>query len=101
MIFFEDITCTFSDNLANRILQKYGVVPQLRMLQEESAELISSINHYLRNRENSKQEFFEELVDTLILIKQIYSGFSDLEKKELLKEFRNKLNRIEEKILDE
>ena len=49
---------------------KYGTTPQLRQLQEECAELIAAISHYLRGRQGSYDELIEEIADVDIMIKQ-------------------------------
>ena len=52
-------------------LKKWKLQDQLFMLIEESAELISAVNRYVRRRENSFPEMLEEMADVEILIEQI------------------------------
>jgi len=52
-------------------LKKWTLQDQLFMLIEESAELISAVNRYVRKRDNSFPELLEEMADVEILIEQI------------------------------
>ena len=55
----------------NKVLEKWSQEEQLTMLMEESGELISAINRYLRRRENAFPELLKEIADVEILIEQV------------------------------
>ena len=75
-------------------IEKYGIEPQLRQLQEECAELIVAINHYCRD--NTKvQGIIEEIADTEIMIEQMRLHFSSA-MIDAIKEI--KIERLEERI---
>lgn len=57
-----------------RALKKYGIENQLRQLQEECAELITAVNHYLRGRDSNCDELSEEIADVIIMVTQIQLG---------------------------
>lgn len=50
---------------------KYGEEAQLRQAQEEAAELIVAINHYLRGRAFGLDDLVRELADMHIMMKQL------------------------------
>jgi len=79
-------------------LAKFGVKPQLRMLQEECAELIVAVSHYCRSRETGFAELKEELSDVYIMVGQIIE-FVGQEKMKV--EINNKLQKKVRRILDE
>lgn len=58
-------------DILKQALKKWTIQDQLFMLIEESAELISAINRYVRRRENSFIELLEEMADVEILIAQV------------------------------
>jgi len=49
----------------------WGLEKQLRMTQEECAELIIAVSHFIRGRENSMEDLIEELADAQLMINQI------------------------------
>ena len=50
---------------------KWGEEAQLRQAQEEAAELIVAINHYLRGRALSLDHLVRELADMRIMMEQL------------------------------
>lgn len=48
-------------------MDKFGFDEQLRLLQEECAELIVAASHLHRDREGAMKNFIEELVDVNIM----------------------------------
>jgi len=56
--------------LAIKALKKFGVEAQMRMVQEEAAELIAAISHSLRGR-GKEEELLEEFVDMDIVFTQM------------------------------
>lgn len=52
----------------------FGFKNQVRMLQEECAELITAANHYERGREGAYDNFIEELADVDIMMNQMIYG---------------------------
>lgn len=82
-------------------LTYWGEEAQLRMVQEECAELILAVSHYLRSRKNGKDNLIEELGDVWLMISQMihHYGQGDVEKVIDFKSERtlNKLNRYKEK----
>lgn len=63
------------DKLYKQCVSYWGFERQARMLQEECAELIVAISHYLRNRDSSLCEVIEEIADTQLMINQMVSYF--------------------------
>jgi hypothetical protein len=61
--------------LYEKILLHYGMVNQLRQLQEECGELIVAVNHYLRGR-CSEAKILEEVADVQIMLNQVKAEFS-------------------------
>lgn len=57
--------------LAAKAIEKWGVDDQLRMLQEECAELIQTINHYFRQVDSTNRKLIEGLADVAIVHQQI------------------------------
>jgi NTP pyrophosphatase (non-canonical NTP hydrolase) len=81
-----------------RALDKFGSRRQLRMLQEESAELIVAVSHYCRDRETGIAELKEELADVYIMVGQIIEFVGQEEMREFISE---KLQKKVRRILDE
>lgn len=52
-------------------VNKYGIKAQMRMTQEELAELIVAISHVLRDRPHAWEELLEELADVYIMLIQL------------------------------
>lgn len=73
--------------IENAAVTKYGTTSQLRQLQEECAELIAAISHYLRGRQGSYNELIEEIADVDIMIKQANIALSpfDIESQRIRK----------------
>lgn len=67
---------------ARTIFQHYGLDNQLRILQEECAELIQAVSKYQRAQDagkpilQAKTALMEEVADVSIMITQIVSVFS-------------------------
>jgi len=87
----------WESNILNTALNRYGIEPQLRQLQEEAAELIVSINHFLRKR-SGWETVCEEMSDTKILIDQI--SLIENNQKTMNVYRKEKLERLERKLND-
>lgn len=59
------------ETIAKLAIEKYGHAAQLRQLQEECAELIVAVNHYFRQRRNSREELIEEVADVTIMLMEL------------------------------
>ncbi len=57
--------------LFKRTLREWGVEEQMRILEEECAELIVATSHYIRKRAGAHYELQEELADAYIMVGQI------------------------------
>lgn len=51
-------------------IERYGKEPQWRQLQEECAELIAAVSHFLRKREDGGSALVEEIADVEIMLMQ-------------------------------
>lgn len=61
------------DELYKQCVFYWGFERQAHMLQEECAELIVAVSHYLRNRDSSLHEVIEEIADAQLMINQMVS----------------------------
>lgn len=91
------------EELYQKAIEKWGVVSQIEMLNEESIELALAVRKFLRNNKNPEYEFtnatnlIEEIVDVEIMIEQlcyIYPSFKNQIQE--VKDF--KLQRLEKRI---
>ena len=91
------------EELYQKAIEKWGVVSQIEMLNEESIELALAVRKFLRNNKNPEYEFtnatnlIEEIVDVEIMIEQlcyIYPFFKNQIQE--VKDF--KLQRLEKRI---
>lgn len=58
-----------SEFLCSKSFEKWGKENQFRQLQEECAELIAVINHFLKKEdEKNTKDFLEEFVDVCIMV---------------------------------
>jgi len=81
--------------ILQQVMSKWGKQEQLFMLIEESAELISAINRYVRRRDNSFLELLEEMADVEILLEQVKMLLCiGLDKYQFTKIKRAKLRRL-------
>jgi len=75
----------------------WGLERQLRMTQEECAELIVAISHALRRRKGSVEHLIEELADAQLMIDQIIYEIG----KHKIDEIRyKKANHIKNKLIE-
>ena len=84
------------DERIKKIADHYGLINQLRQLAEECCELSVEALHYTREK-GGTERISEEMVDVLIMIKQIiYLLRNDVEKLEKYAEFKldRQINRI-------
>jgi NTP pyrophosphatase (non-canonical NTP hydrolase) len=65
--------------VASAALEKWGLEAQLRMLQEECAELIVAISHLTRGRDKALREVAEEMADVRIVLDQCWTAFEESE----------------------
>ena len=91
------------EELYQKAIEKWGVVSQIEMLNEESIELALAVRKFLRNNKNPEYEFtnatnlIEEIVDVEIMMEQlcyIYPSFKNQIQE--VKDF--KLQRLEKRI---
>jgi NTP pyrophosphatase (non-canonical NTP hydrolase) len=85
-------------NLLDSAVTKFGSYAQLRLLQEECAELIVAINHYYRNTDNrasSLDEVIDEIADVFIMLEQVVQLFDT---KAISKQIDKKLFRLSQKL---
>ena len=91
------------EELYQKAIEKWGVISQIEMLNEESIELALAVRKFLRNNKNLEYEFtnatnlIEEIVDVEIMIEQlcyIYPSFKNQIQE--VKDF--KLQRLEKRI---
>lgn len=59
------------DQLYKDCVNFWGIERQIRMMQEECAELVIAGSHYLRKRATGLDELVEELADAQLMINQI------------------------------
>jgi len=88
-------------NLYEDCMDFWGLEKQLRAVQEECAELILAVSHYLRSRKTGHENLIEELADVRLITDQIIHHFGKHEiecvidvKSDMVKE---KLERYKEK----
>lgn len=60
-------------------IKTFGVRNQLRQVQEECAELIAAINHYLRDSDKeNKISLLNEIADVVIMLEQLKVIYGDV-----------------------
>lgn len=89
------------DEIYTEALELFGREAQLRQTQEEAAELIVAINHYLRGNATGFEEMLEEITHIKIMIGQLEvvigkSYAKDVIGKAMDKELTRLENRIKE-----
>lgn len=86
-----------TEQLFKTIVQLNGREKQLRQLQEECAELIAAVNHYIRRQTaESETAVFEEAADVGICLAQLPHIFGDA--REAVEEItRQKTKRLQER----
>lgn len=52
-------------------IEKFGREPQMRMVQEECAELIQAVSKYIRSKESGFNNLCEEIADVEIMLAQL------------------------------
>lgn len=67
---------TYASEIYNRAIEKFGTVEQIRMAQEECAELIAVLNQSLRGRVGLL-ELTEEIADVQIMLDQLKIIFGE------------------------
>jgi len=65
------------EKLYKDCLEIWGLEAQARMVQEECAELILAVSHFLRGREDSELNVIEELADVYLMISQFIYHFGE------------------------
>lgn len=71
------------DDLFDKCLDTWGEEKQLRMVQEECAELILAVSHHLRGRPNSIDNVKEELADVWLMVSQMIHYYGEEEVMEI------------------
>lgn len=77
--------------VVEKAIEIFGQEHQIRMAQEELAELITALNHKLRGR---KANVDEEMADVMITIKQLFLIFDNENK--VQKHIDKKIKRLSE-----
>ena len=93
------------DQLYKRAIKQWGCEPQLRMAQEEAAELIVAVNHLLRgrgSRDGALNALAEEVADMEIMLGQLrriadLGSRVDFLRSEKLRRLNERLERAEKK----
>ena len=82
--------------LFKKAIATWGTPAQLRIMQEELAECVVAIGHYLRQRELGYSEMCEEMADVLVTLSQHYIS----SKEDILYHFNKKLKKLERYLKD-
>jgi len=83
--------------LYNDCMNHYGIRQELRWVQEECAELIVAIAHFIRKRPESETELIEELSDVQIMIDRIINHIGKDKVDEMID---RKLDRVERRLIE-
>ena len=76
-------------------IEFWGVEAQLHQVQEECAELILAISHFLRNRPNGLKDMVEETADVYLMLNQIITIVGE---KPVMEMVDFKSNRVKDKL---
>ena len=82
--------------ILKRCVEKWGIAAQIRMVYEETAELVKELCKYERGREN-RFEIIDEITDVSLMLEQLKYIFS-ITDEELFERENFKLNRIVERL---
>ena len=77
--------------LFKQAIATWGAQAQLRIMQEELAECVVAIGHYLRQRDLGYSEMCEEMADVLVTLSQHYLSM----KEDVQYHFGKKLKKLE------
>lgn len=72
------------DQLYTDCVEFWGAERQLRMLQEECAEVILEVSHYLRPDRTNLAKLIEEIADAQLMINQMKALFGEEKVKEMM-----------------
>ena len=72
------------DQLYKDCVDFWGIERQIRMMQEECAELIIAGSHYLWKRDTGLDELIEELADAQLMINQIKEHVGEEKVKDMM-----------------
>lgn len=89
----------FEKQLLIDTINTFGKTAQLQQTQEELAELMQAISHYMRNKFNCLNDVYEEVADVQIMIAQLYIILPDAENK-INEKIKEKLDRLRKIIND-
>ena len=78
-------------DLFKKAIATWGTPAQLRIMQEELAECVVAIGHYLRQRELGYSEMCEEMADVLVTLSQHYLSM----KEDVQYHYSRKLKKLE------
>ena len=81
-------------SVIERAVRLFGFKEQMRMMQEEAAELIAAINRYERGRPGSYEAMIEEMADVKIVMAQMETVYGD----DIAAAMEQKLKRLEERL---
>lgn len=84
------------ETIARQTIAKYGYLAQLRQLQEDCAELIVAISHYIRDDIDARDELIEELADVIIMLMQLTPAYNS--SSEITHMIDTKLEKLSRKI---
>ena len=96
-----EVISMISMDVVEEAIDKWGFDAQLRMVQEECAELIAEINHFCRNsrQKKARESLIEETADVLIVLQNLFVLFNDMGELDTLKKYVDmKMKRVIERI---
>lgn len=79
----------------DKVVNTYGKENQLKVMQEELAECVAAISHYLRGRDFAFQEMMEEMADVFIMFSQFYLIYDS----DIQFHLERKMNRLKERLV--
>ena len=79
----------------DKVVNTFGVGNQLEVMEEELAECIAAISHYLRGRDSAFMEMTEEMADVFIMLSQFYLKYES----EIHFHLERKMNRLRERLI--
>lgn len=79
----------------DKVVNTFGKDNQLKVMQEEMAECVAAISHYLRGRDFAFMETTEEMADVFVMLSQFYLMYES----EIHFHLERKMNRLRERLV--
>ena len=79
----------------DKVVNTFGKDNQLKVMQEEMAECVAAISHYLRGRDFAFMEMTEEMADVFVMLSQFYLMYES----EIHFHLERKMNRLRERLV--